>query len=33
VRDAFLDQGAQAIEDTSAVERVTTALLEQDEVL
>jgi predicted RNA-binding protein with PIN domain len=33
VRDAFLDQGAQAAEDTSAVERVTSALLEQDEAL
>jgi hypothetical protein len=31
VRDAFLDQGAQAAEDASAVERVTTALLEWDE--
>jgi hypothetical protein len=33
VRDAFLDQGAQAAEDASAVERVTTAQLERDEVL
>jgi hypothetical protein len=33
VRDAFLDQGAQAAEDASAVKRVTTALLEQDEAL
>jgi predicted RNA-binding protein with PIN domain len=33
VRDAFLDQGTQAAEDTSAVERVTSALLEQDEAL
>jgi hypothetical protein len=28
VRDTFLDQGAQAAEDASAVERVTTTLLE-----
>jgi hypothetical protein len=33
VRDAFLDQGAQAVENASTVERVTTALLERDEVL
>jgi chromosome segregation ATPase len=33
VRDVFLDQGAQAAEDASAVERVTTALLERDEAL
>jgi hypothetical protein len=33
VRDAFLDQGAQAAEDASAVERVTTALLERDKAL
>jgi chromosome segregation ATPase len=33
VRDAFLDQGAQAAEDASAVERVTMALLERDEAL
>jgi predicted RNA-binding protein with PIN domain len=33
VRDAFLDQGEQAAEDASAVERVTTALLERDEAL
>jgi DNA repair exonuclease SbcCD ATPase subunit len=33
VWDAFLDLGAQAVEDTSAVERVTTALLERDEAL
>jgi predicted RNA-binding protein with PIN domain len=33
VRDAFLDQGAQAAEDASAVERVTIALLEWDEML
>jgi hypothetical protein len=31
VRDAFLDQGAQAAEDASAVETVTKALLEWDE--
>jgi hypothetical protein len=33
VRDVFLDQGAQAAEDASAVERVMIALLEWDEVL
>jgi hypothetical protein len=33
VRDTFLDQGAQAAEDVSAVERVTMALLERDEAL
>jgi hypothetical protein len=33
VRDAFLDQGAQAVEDASAVERMTTVLLELDEAL
>jgi hypothetical protein len=33
VRDAFLDQGALAVEDASAVERVMMALLEQDEAL
>jgi hypothetical protein len=31
VRDAFLDQGSQAMEDASVVERVTTVLLERDE--
>jgi hypothetical protein len=33
VWDEFLDQGAQAAEDASAVERVTVALLERDEAL
>jgi chromosome segregation ATPase len=33
VRDAFLDQGAQAAKDAFVVERVTTALLERDEAL
>jgi hypothetical protein len=33
VRDAFLDQGAQAAEDAFAVERVTTVLLERDKAL
>jgi hypothetical protein len=33
VRDAFLDQGTQAAEDASAVEKVTTTLLERDEAL
>jgi hypothetical protein len=33
VQDAFLDQGAQAAEDASTVERVTTVLMEQDEAL
>jgi hypothetical protein len=33
VRDAFLDQGAQAAEDASTIERVTKVLLEQDEAL
>jgi hypothetical protein len=33
VWDAFLDQGAQAVEDASAVEKVTMALLERDEAL
>jgi chromosome segregation ATPase len=33
VRNAFLDQGAQATEDASVVKRVTTALLERDEAL
>jgi hypothetical protein len=33
VRDVFLDQGAQAVEDASAVERVTTALRKAHEDL
>jgi chromosome segregation ATPase len=33
LQDTFLDQGAQAMEDASAVERVTTTLLERDEAL
>jgi hypothetical protein len=33
VRDELLNQGAQAAEDTSAVDKVTSALLEQDEAL
>jgi hypothetical protein len=33
VRDAFLDQGTQAVEDASVVEKVTTTLLERDEAL
>jgi hypothetical protein len=33
VRDELLDQGAQAAEDTSAVEKVRVALLERDEAL
>jgi predicted RNA-binding protein with PIN domain len=33
VRDAFLDQGAQAAEDASAVKMVTTALMERGEAL
>jgi hypothetical protein len=33
VRDELLDQGAQAAEDASAVEKVSLALLERDEVL
>jgi hypothetical protein len=33
VRDAFLDQGAQAAKDASAVETVTATLLERDEAL
>jgi hypothetical protein len=33
MRDVFLDQGAQAAEDASAVERVMTLLLERDEAL
>jgi hypothetical protein len=33
VRDVFLDQGARAAKDASAVERVTTALLDRDKAL
>jgi hypothetical protein len=33
VRGVFLDQGAQAAEDASAVERVMTTLLERDKAL
>jgi hypothetical protein len=33
VRDELLDQGAQAAEDVSAVERVRAALLERDKAL
>jgi hypothetical protein len=32
-RDELLKQGAQAVSDASTVERVTSALLEQDEAL
>jgi hypothetical protein len=33
VRGELLNQGAQAVEDASAVDKVTSALLEQDEAL
>jgi hypothetical protein len=33
VRDELLNQGAQAVEDASAVDKVTSALLERDEAL
>jgi hypothetical protein len=33
VRDELLNQGAQAAEDASAVDKVTSALLERDEAL
>jgi chromosome segregation ATPase len=33
VQDTLLDQGAQVAEDASAIEKVTSALLERDEAL
>jgi hypothetical protein len=33
VRDKFLNQGARAVTDASAIDRVTSTLLEQDEAL